>query len=329
MTADAAAQLRRLLSVIPRLTGGRAHSIDEIARLARVDRATVAHDLFALATRVGEPGAFVPGLEMYIEGGAEGGGDVSVRAPHFRRPMGLTAAELAALELGLAMLRRERVPAEQRTIDRARERLRKAVARLPADPVPAAVRHGDLGAVADPVHLATIRQAVRERRTLRITYRAAGAEQSTARVVRPYGLVASRGAWYLVGHCDDREAIRIFRLDRIDDAVLLPATFAIPAEFSLESVVQDGRVFRAEEPQALRVRYSPAVAPWIAERERVPVAADGSVTVEHPLADVQWAVRHVLQYGPEAEVLAPEAARLAIAERLRRIVSRSPLRPSS
>jgi predicted DNA-binding transcriptional regulator YafY len=38
--------------------------------------------------------------------------------------------------------------------------------------------------------------------------------------------------------------------------------------------------------------------------------------VEHPLADTDWAVRHVLQYGPDAEVLEPAAVREEIVRRL-------------
>lgn len=30
--------------------------------------------------------------------------------------------------------------------------------------------------------------------------------------------------------------------------------------------------------------------------------------IEHPLADAEWGVRHVLQYGSEAEVLEPVVA---------------------
>lgn len=32
---------------------------------------------------------------------------------------------------------------------------------------------------------------------------------------------------------------------------------------------------------------------------------DGSLTMEHPPGDAEWAIRHVLQYGPEAEALDP------------------------
>ena len=43
------------------------------------------------------------------------------------------------------------------------------------------------------------------------------------------------------------------------------------------------------------------------------------MTLEHPLADPHWALRHVLQYGPDAEVLEPAAVREAVVEGLRRI----------
>ena len=44
----------------------------------------------------------------------------------------------------------------------------------------------------------------------------------------------------------------------------------------------------------------------------------GWFSITHPLADIQWGVRHVLQYGPEAEVLDPPEVRAAIAASLQR-----------
>jgi predicted DNA-binding transcriptional regulator YafY len=64
------------------------------------------------------------------------------------------------------------------------------------------------------------------------------------------------------------------------------------------------------------VRYSPRIARWVAEREGVAAAEDGRLTLEHPVADESWAVRHVLQYGPDAEVVEPAELRAAIVKRL-------------
>jgi predicted DNA-binding transcriptional regulator YafY len=66
----------------------------------------------------------------------------------------------------------------------------------------------------------------------------------------------------------------------------------------------------------MTVRYSRRVARWIAEREGRELAPDGSLIVEHPLADAESGVRHVLQYGPEAEVIEPQSLREEIVRRL-------------
>jgi predicted DNA-binding transcriptional regulator YafY len=85
-------------------------------------------------------------------------------------------------------------------------------------------------------------------------------------------------------------------------------------------VMPDGKPFHAEEARTLRLRYSPAIARWIAEREGKAPAEDGSLTLEHPLADTDWAVRHVLQYGPDVTVLEPADVREAVRRRLEGIV---------
>ena len=65
-----------------------------------------------------------------------------------------------------------------------------------------------------------------------------------------------------------------------------------------------------------RIRYAPRIARWIAEREGVAPDADGAVTLDWPLADVDWAVRHVLQYAGDARVLEPAELRAAVAARV-------------
>ena len=47
----------------------------------------------------------------------------------------------------------------------------------------------------------------------------------------------------------------------------------------------------------------------LSEREEVEEGPDGSVIVRHQVADPRWIVRHVLSYGPEAEILEPAEMR--------------------
>ena len=315
MTEHAALQLRRLLAVIPHLADGEEHSLDSVAGQLGVELETVLRDLRAISVRFDEPGGFVEGVQIFIESDA-----VSLLTNHFHRPMRLTRAELGALELGLSMLRLERSPEEHAAIERARERLRAALAGLPPDDGVAPGRMADVAARGDAGILATLRRGIRDRAKVSLTYRSANDTASTERVVRPYALIAARGAWFAIAYCERATGLRVFRLDRIGRAELVSETFEADRGFSLDDVIRDGRVFSGSEKAALRVRYAPRIARWIAERERITPEADGSVTVEHPLADEEWAVRHVLQYGPDAEVLEPEGVRQRVRDRLSQIV---------
>jgi len=311
MSDTAAAQLRRILQIIPQLADDDAHSLAEVAARVGVDVETLRGDLWSLVSRFQDPGGFVEGVQLYLETDR-----VSLISNHFRRPMRLTSSELCALELGLAMLRAERSPDEHGAIDRARERLRKVIAKLPGGPIADGQRAASLGAPGTVEHLAAVRASLRARRKLRIAYRRSDATQASMRVICPYALVAASGMLYIVAYCTESEGLRIFRLDRVEGAEPTAERFAVPADFSLDEVLKDGKAFHAERPRTMRVRYSPRIARWIAEREGKAPDADGSLTMEHPLADVAWAVRHVLQYGPDAEVLEPEDVRAAVRDQL-------------
>ena len=311
MTDTAAAQLRRVLHLIPELADDEEHPIDDVAARLGMDRRTLMRDLHSISERFDDPGGFVESVSIYIEHD-----EVSVHANHFLRPMRLTLAELGALELGLAMLRSERPVDEQRAIDGARGRLRQVITALPADVVAAELRVAS-GEAVDVELLAEVRRAVRARRKLQLAYQKADAEGPDDRIVWPYAVAHASGSWYLIGHCERSDGLRVFRLDRVRRAAATAEGFDIPDDFTVDGVVRDGRVFHAEKSERLVVRYSPRIARWIAEREGRELAADGSLTVEHALADVDWAVRHVLQYGPEAEVLEPADVRRAVAARLR------------
>ncbi len=314
MAETAAAQLHRILHLIPHLADGELHPLGEVAARASVPEETVLRDLQSISERFEAPGGFVEGLQIYIA--PEG---VSLLSNHLLRPMRLTRGELCALELGLAMLRRERTPEEHPAIDGALERLRAAIVRLPADDA------GDAVTASAPVppgrleHLRAIRGAQREHRKVRLSYRKGGERDAARRIICPYAIVFASGMWYTVAHCESSGGVRFFRLDRVEEVEPLEARFEPASRPSVDEMVREGRVFRGEGSATLTIRYSPRIARWIAEREGKTTAEDGSLTLDHPLADTDWAVRHVLQYGTDAEVLEPASVRQAVVERLRRI----------
>ena len=312
----AAAQLRRVLHLIPHLADGEPHAIDAVARTAGVDRDRLLRDIESLSERFEVPGGFIEGLQIFID--AE---DISVVPSHFLRPMRLTRSELLALELGLTMLRGERPPEEHRAIDGALARLRAVVAKLPNEEISDDFRTASLAGAGDLGHLRALREAFRRRRKVRLAYRKAGEDSTSNRVICPYGLVFASGMWYAVAQCESSDGIRIFRLDRVEAVETLDARFDSPRGFSVDSLIKEGKAFQAAAPGTLRLRYSPRIARWIAEREGRTLADDGSLTMEHPLADRDWAVRHVLQYGPDVTVLEPEEVRQEVVRRLERVLA--------
>jgi proteasome accessory factor C len=271
-------------------------------------------DLFSLVTRYDAPvSGFVEGMQLFLEADR-----VSSSTNHFARPMRLSVPELCALELGLAVLRVRRTPGEHAAIDGARARLRAVIARLPGDPIGESPYAVSLGGEGNAAALGAVRLALRERRTLRVTYRKSGSDTSDEHVIHPYALLAASGMLYVVAYSEARGGMRVFRMDRVEAATMLEGTFERVAEFSLDALLRahGGPLVLAGPPETLRVRYSPRVARWIAEREGRPLGADGSLVMEHPLADPEWALRHVLQYGADAEVLEPASVRVLLRERL-------------
>lgn len=315
MSVDATGRLRRLLSIFPLFAEQTEVSLRDLQKSSGVDVATLIEDLAAITERGDEPGGFVASVDASI-----GHSHVAIRSDHFLRPLRLNVPELCALELGLAMLAASSAPDEQRTIARARARVRDAIVAMPASGQESEMWHGVAPAAASPELLIRLRDALRTRRKVRIAYRKGAGDEARERTVRSYGLVPANETWYLVGHCETSDGIRFFRLDRVEAVAVTDDAYRLPASEPLERLMATGKPFYSDKSDTLTVRYSPRIARWIAEREQVPVAEDGSVTLEHPLADVDWAVRHVLQYGPEAEVIAPHAVRDRIRTRLAALV---------
>lgn len=107
----------------------------------------------------------------------------------------------------------------------------KLAARAP-DPrggdVPSGVR-----VTVDTAAAVPLAEAVVGRRRVRFSYRTAAGELAT-RTVDPAAVVARRGATYLVGRDHDRDALRAFRLDRVEGEVEVLADHAGPVPDDLD-----------------------------------------------------------------------------------------------
>lgn len=315
--SQAVEQLRRLLAFLPQIGDGSEHRIADVARRLNVEPEAILKDLREVSERWSDPPGWVEKIQFYIDADHISMGP----SPHFRRPMQLNMEEWRAIELGLALMRAERAPDDRPVVEATLEKVRELISQKPEDESP---RAATLGAEQHAAAIAKLRKAMRECRRVEITYQKGGSDVANRRTICPFSFVLEQGVWYLVAHCNQSEAIRIFRLDRVQELRVLDEGFKRAEDVNVDNLLREKRAFVGSPPEKLRVRYSPKVARWIWEREQRSTNPDGSLEIEYPMADVSWAVRHVLQYGPEAEVIAPEEVRAAVIARLRDLVSRHP-----
>jgi predicted DNA-binding transcriptional regulator YafY len=166
-------------------------------------------------------------------------------------------------------------------------------------------------------HLEILRDAVRERRQVRLVYRGQGQAQASQRDFDPYVLVHSWGFLYCIGYCRLRQGIRSFRVDRIIDVTLLDETFDELTGFDLQAYLKSEPFFRPSI--RAKIYFAPQVASvaldhrvhWESMEER----ADGSVITTFLAHSLETAVRTFLSYGYPGEVIEPVELRQQLRER--------------
>jgi len=304
-TETAAGQINRIVSMVAELSrreaeGAPPPTLDELADSLETTRRQILRDIRILTEAGDEPeSTWLATLRAYQDGDRV---SVSSLGP-YRRPIRFTAEE--ALALQVALVTEPDVPSRVlRELADLDEPVRGEAGRTVA-PVP--FLHSDEAAIVD---LARI--AMNSRQRLNLVYADEGG-QVTDRVIQPHDVVLAEGKCYISAWCELREEWRFFRADRVLESELLPDNFVPRPDRPVIESSKDLLRAEAERTDDVTIRFSPEISRWI--RERYPEAEqqqDGSVVASFPTASVDWLVRTVLQYGPDAEVLDPPMYRGAM-----------------
>jgi len=178
--------------------------------------------------------------------------------------------------------------------------------------------------------LMLLNRALVEQRKVRLVYetRSRGGAVSE-RVVRPYHIMPYVRSWQLIAHCERREAVRMFKVDRIQEATLLDERYRIPADFDADAYMGAGwGAMRsgAGEPVDVVLRFGPEAGGWVTEEywhpsQKAEPQPDGSVLFRLRIAAVTPEfVNWVLYYGSRVEVLEPAGLRERVAGEHRKAV---------
>jgi proteasome accessory factor C len=301
-TAD---RLARILGMLPWVIAHPGASVAEVCRRFGYTRPELVRDL-NLVFVCGLPG-YGPGdlMVAYIEGDEV----VVDLADYFAHPLRLTPAEaLMLLASGMAIISTGTAP----------EALVSAVAKLQAAIVP----DGDTVVVdlpAPPPLVEVLKETAAEGRVVEISHTSLATGETTRRQVEPWRVFSAVGNWYLSGWCRRAGDERVFRIDRIREALPTGESFTPPASLPPAQV---SYAPGADDVTAL-IRLGPK-ASWVAEYYPVEIVSrhEREMVIRFTASDPAVAARLLVRLGADAELLEGADVRAATADLRSRITSR-------
>ena len=293
-------QLERLLYVLAEATRVNGARVEDLARALDVSPSEVLRDIEeATAREYFHPAGAVHPFEITVDGDV-----VRVHSSReFQRPVRLSSPEAMALGLGLRVLAAEAEPQRRAAILALAMRLEKElVSPAAADVQPLEVVFGE------DDYRGIITEAIDAQTWCDVLYLRAGGSEPAQRRIAPMRLLFGNGHWYLSAIENGSDERRVYRLDRMLDVTKTAESFDYEQERAASA-----STFASNGGKSVSVRYSARVARWIAERQNAQCEADGTLMLTYDVADMNWLVRHILQYAGEAVVETPEARRTVAA----------------
>ena len=329
MSAGLAERLPRLLSLVPYLLARPGIPLADVAADFGIGERQLRRDL-ELLWMCGLPG-YGPGDLVDL---SFSGDTVTVTEDAgMRRPLRLTTAEGTALLVALRTLGDLPGMVDTDAVRRATAKIERAVGDAGAGGVAVEVSRQEQATTA------AVREALEAGRALRIRYYTAGRDDVTRRTVDPMRLLLVEGRGYLEAWCRRAGAVRLFRLDRVDDVAVLDEPAAAPPD--AEPTDLSGGVFPARPEHGSAVLLLEPWARWVAEyypveqvveipRRAAPEpdgdgtghdhghhghGGEGRARVLLRYADPAWLVRLVLGLGGGARILEPAGLAAEVARR--------------
>jgi proteasome accessory factor B len=167
-------------------------------------------------------------------------------------------------------------------------------------------------------------RAVIDRTAVRFTYRRPGGEPA-ARTVEPWGIVSWHGHWYVVGHDRDRQAVRMFRLSRIESEVTplrRGGSFEIPEGTDVRALAADLAPDEGRHAGTATLRVRPGSGFALRRVADAVESLDGGWDrLQVPFASLESLADQVTSHGADVVVEGPPELREAVVLRLRRLVA--------
>jgi predicted DNA-binding transcriptional regulator YafY len=181
--------------------------------------------------------------------------------------------------------------------------------------------HGERGYAAKKDLLKELRRALLYQYRLDLSYTPARRPTETYRF-DPYTLLFYEGALYLGGYAHNRNALRLFLVDRIEEVTVLNDRFEVPEDFSAGDLTGSAFGLIDEDHQTIKVRFGAEIGHLIRERIWRPSQVlqeeeNGALTLTFEASGEKEILAWLYSYLPHVEILEPESLRAVFYQSLR------------
>ena len=174
------------------------------------------------------------------------------------------------------------------------------------------------------IHLTAIMEAMTEGQKLHISYLKYTSSEEESLTLHPYAVKEFAKRWYLVAHCEERDALRVYGLDRIKGLEIMEGLFKMPAGFDVDELFATsfGTYIPEEKAEIITFRTTAKEArflrdlPLHASQEEIRSTNKEYVTFSIFVCPNESLIMEFCKHGSRLEVLSPASVRQAVAEQL-------------
>lgn len=174
-------------------------------------------------------------------------------------------------------------------------------------------------------HLTTIMDAMTAGQEIRISYQKYTSAEASSYTLRPYAVKEVAKRWYIIAHCVERDALRVYGLDRITELETTDRTFRMPDSFDIDELFATSfGIYLPEGPgKTITFRTGLTEARYLRDlplhHSQREIGTDGnSVTFSIFVHPNKALILEICKHGSALEVLSPAEVRDAVAAELRK-----------
>ncbi len=172
------------------------------------------------------------------------------------------------------------------------------------------------------LHLTAIMEAMTEGHKVKIQYLKYTSSKADSFTLHPYAVKEFAKRWYLVAYCEEREALRVYGLDRIQKLEVTENDFKMPSGFDVDETFATsfGPYLPEGKAQLITFRTSIKEARFLRDlplhrsQEEIRNNDKEHTTFSIFVCPNESLIMEFCKLGRRVEVLSPESVRNAVAE---------------